>query len=236
MGSDEHGQPGAALHANSRQARNHDEMIGLCKGVISDGKICAAEARYLYNWFNANPEAATVWPGKELADRLNAIWEDGEALPEELADLKELMQELTGRTNQALADLPPNLSNRLPLDEPEPTVEFKNRSFCFTGKMVCGPRAACEDMVTKRCGRISARIGADLDYLVVGLLGSRDWRQSAYGKKIIAALRYKEKGRPLKIISENTWLKAIDQADQAETKPVVSVAKYQGKPKPQTEA
>ena len=211
MGSDEHRRPGAALNAKNRRARSQDDMIGLCKGVIADGKICAAEAQYLYNWFTANPEAAMVWPGKELADRLTAIWEDGEDLPEELADLKELMQGLTGLTKQTLAAPPHNISSRLPLDEPEPKVEFKDRSFCFTGKMVCGPRAACEDMVTKRCGRISARIGADLDYLVIGLLGSRDWRQSAYGNKIIAAVRYKEKGRPLKIISEDTWLKAIDQ-------------------------
>jgi len=229
MGSEERGQPGAGPQAKRRPPRSQEEMIGLCQGVIAEGKICAAEAEFLYDWFSANPEAATVWPGKELADRLTAIWEDGGALPEELADLKELMQELTGLTSQALADLPHNLSSRLPLDKPEPKVEFKDRSFCFTGKMVCGPRAVCEDLVTERLGRVSARIGADLDYLVVGLLGSRDWRQSAYGGKIIAAVRYKEKGRPIKIISEDTWLKAMDH----ETKPVVSAAKYKGKAKHQ---
>jgi hypothetical protein len=208
---DEHGQPGAGIHAGNRRARSHDELIGLCKGVIADGLVCDAEARFLVTWFEANPEAAQVWPGKTLAARLAAIWEDGTATPEELADLKELMKELTGLTSQALADLPNNLASQLPLDKPEPRVAFKGRSFCFTGKMVCGPRQACEGMVTERGGQILAGVRVNLDYLVLGLLGSRDWKHSGYGNKILKAIEYKEKNYPLKIISEDTWLKAIDQ-------------------------
>jgi len=212
--SDEHGQPGAGIHAKSRRVRSHDELMGLCKGVIADGQVNEAEARFLVTWFSANPEAAEAWPGKQLAARLAAVWEDGTATPEELDDLKELMQELTGLSTQALADLPRNLTTQLPLDKPAPKVVFKDRSFCFTGKMVCGPRAACENMVTERWGRVAARPSGELDYLVVGLLGSRDWLHSNYGNKILAAVEYKEKGRPVKIISEDTWLRGIEAFDK----------------------
>ncbi len=48
-----------------------------------------------------------------------------------------------------------------------------------------------------------------LDYLVVGLLGSRDWKLSSHGTKIMQAVEHKAKGRPIRIISEEAWLKAL---------------------------
>lgn len=208
--SDVDAQPTPGMHAKSRQARSQQEMIGLCKGIIADGRVCEAEASFLLNWFTANPEAASCWPGSQLAARLAEIWQDNQATPEELAALQELLKELTGLGNKALAELPHNFSSKLPLDQPEPVVTITGKSFCFTGKMAYAPRNVCEEAVFNLGGSACSRIVTSLDYLVIGLISSRDWKHSSHGTKILKALEYKEKGHPIAIISEDCWVRSLD--------------------------
>lgn len=88
-------------------------------------------------------------------------------------------------------------------------MEFAGKSFCFTGKMVYGPRAFCESQVCERGGSAAGRVTMQLNYLVIGFLGSPDWKQSECGGKILQAMDYKEKGAPIKIISEDLWVNAL---------------------------
>ena len=208
--NDEHGQPGGGINRKHREHRSHTEMIGLCKGVLADGIVCAAEARFLLDWFTANPEAANSWPGDHLFKRLEDIWEDGVATEDELADLKELLSHLTGVTDQTLAaSLPHNTSSTLPLNNPPPLVEFVGKSFCFTGKMVIGQRTHCQAMVKERGGLICPNPVTTCNYLVIGELGSQDWKQTSYGNKILKAVDFRDKGHPINIISEQWWAEAL---------------------------
>lgn len=51
------------------------------------------------------------------------------------------------------------------------------------------------------------RLTLDVDYLVIGELGSTDWRHSTFGRKIETALKYqKESKSKVKIISEEQLL------------------------------
>jgi len=45
--------------------------------------------------------------------------------------------------------------------------------------------------------------------LVIGTLASRDWCFSCHGRKIEKAIKLKEKGAPVVIITERTWLQYI---------------------------
>lgn len=207
---DEQGQPSGGINRKHRQARSHSEMIGLCKGVLADGIVCSDEARFLFNWFTANPDAASCWPGDKLFQRLEDIWEDGIATEAELADLKELLNHLTGVTDQTLAaELPHNPSSTLPLDDPPPVVEFKGKSFCFTGKMVIGQRSHCQDLTKERSGLICVNPVTTCNYLVIGELGSKDWKQTSYGNKILKAVKFRDNGHPVSIISEQWWTGAL---------------------------
>lgn len=208
----EHGQPPAHFHQKDREKRSCAEMIGICKGIIADGKVCEAEAKFLINWCEANPDAAVGGLGQELFRRLEKIWADGQATEDELKDLHHWIGQATGMVCPAAAEVPVNFATQAFFDDPEPEVEIKGRTFCFTGKPADGaPRKEYEQRVKDRGGKVAPRVLVDLDYLVVCAIASKDWKQSNFGTKIEKALAYKKQGWPIKIISEQCWLRGSNK-------------------------
>jgi hypothetical protein len=205
---DENGQPNPSFNLGHRTVRTDAELMGLCKGVLSDGVVTESESAFLLEWFTANPEAATAWPGGVLLERLRAIHEDGVVEPSELEDLKALLGQITGMSGAGPVT-PQNLSSTLPLDDPAPAVDFGGKSFCFTGALVSGPRKNAEALVAARGGKVRGNVTQDLDYLVIGVVASRDWKTTAFGNKILKAVEFKSKGRNVNIISEETFLAGI---------------------------
>jgi NAD-dependent DNA ligase len=100
------------------------------------------------------------------------------------------------------------LSEGSPFDQPQPVVEFPNRSFIFTGKFEFGSRKACQAAVIERGGLALSQksISNEINYLVVGNEGSKAWKRVSYGNKIEEAiLLRREYGSPA-IISEEHWV------------------------------
>lgn len=94
-----------------------------------------------------------------------------------------------------------------PFDDPAPSIEFRGRSFMFTGKFEFGSRGACQNAVTERGGSAPSQksVSREIDYLVIGSGGSKAWKRGSYGNKIEAAvLSRREHGTPA-IISEEHW-------------------------------
>lgn len=89
-------------------------------------------------------------------------------------------------------------------------LTFPNSTYCLTGKFVSGPREKCESFIKRFGGVTTKNITKDLNYLVVGTLGSRDWIASGHGRKIEKALHYKQQGCPLSILSEEYFLTFLD--------------------------
>lgn len=98
-----------------------------------------------------------------------------------------------------------------PFDRPEPDVRIADCDFVFTGKFAFGTRKACEAAVVARGGRAAHVVTRDVEYLVVGTLGSTQWRRGSYGSKIEAAILLRRNhGRPA-IVSEETWRAALGE-------------------------
>ncbi|HUJ73698.1 MAG TPA: hypothetical protein VL359_02525, partial [bacterium] len=185
------------------------ELIGVCKGVIADGKVVPEEAEYLRDWLARNAQVAHLWPADVLSRRLADVFADGKVDEQEQADLLELLTKITAdqpRISQAQA-----LAVPLPLDVPEPAVEFGKRRFCLAGKFLYGPPAKCRQAVTQRGGSVQVRPSAHTDYVVIGALNSADWNACADADKIRSALRFKQHGQPLYIISEEHWNASLEQ-------------------------
>lgn len=199
----QHGQPGPAFNLSLRMRRSIDELLGLCKGVILDGEVSETEAIALHQWVQTHPDAANEWPADVLARRLDQIFEDAIVTRQERNDLLLLLEEITGGDPEEVAL--GNRSTTLPLDDPPPPVAFMGRSFCFTGKFFYGARRACEREITERGGGCHKSVRLDTDYMVIGLLGSRDWLHSSFGTKIQKAMEYNRRGRGCAIISEKHW-------------------------------
>lgn len=184
------------------------EIMNICRKVIEDGNICEEEAHFLMDWFGVYPEAALCWPGNVLATRLIKVWEDGQVTSEELDELKKLIADLSESCGQTF-NAQQSASVPAPFDQPEPEIKFTGKSFCFTGKAAAAPHKDCEEMVRELGGRVETEPGPALDYLVIGVLNSPDWRKSDFAGIISKAFETRENGYPVKIIREDRWFRAV---------------------------
>ena len=203
---DPDGQPcNIAFNRSRREARSIDELLGLCKGVVADGKVVQAEAEFLYEWLRSNWEQRGQWPVNVLEPRLEAMLADGVLDQDESAELLDLLHQLTGVPGQSPDEAFENYSSSLPLDDPAPTLHFNDRVYVFTGKFCTGSRKKCTEITEALGARTNKTMAGYVDYLVVGVLGSRDWIHTSYGRKIEKAVELRNKWQRLKIVSEHHW-------------------------------
>lgn len=205
---DRNGQPvNRAFNRERRTGREVDELLGLCKGLVADGVVNDAEARFLAQWLTLNRESTDSWPANILFERLRSMLADGHLDKAEEVELLALLMDVTGGDASRLNAH--SLSTGLPISDPVPPISFPGRSFCLTGKFVFGAREKCRSEIEVRGGTLVDSINAQLDFLVIGVVGSRDWIHSSFGRKIEKAVDYRAKGHPLAIIAEEHWLKAL---------------------------
>jgi len=180
-------------------------LVGIVQGVLADGQLQDEEVRFLDQWLRNAESVSLIWPGTVIAAQVREVLADGYISPTERAHLVETLQKLIGGTLDEVAET--GLMNQLALDE-NVEVQIAQHSFCFTGDFVFGPRSVCESHVTGRGGRIS-NVTKSLDYLVVGGMGSAEWKHGSYGLKIEKAVTYREAGVPLRIVHEDVWADAL---------------------------
>lgn len=207
---DLHGQP-IVRNFNSKRVidRSIDELLGLCRGVIADNRLSFEEADFIRKWLLRNEPARSCWPGDVLFRRVADALQDGIFDEKEEVELLDFMRGLTGE--QPLYDQVCNLSSSLPLDEPQPVITFDDCTFCFTGKFIYGSRSTCENLVRELGGHIVSKPNDYTDYLVVGVLGSRDWIHSSHGRKIELAVDLRKARSGIAIVSEEHWTKSLTQ-------------------------
>lgn len=205
---DPDGQPtNRAFNRRLRTGREVDELLGLCKGVLADGVINQPEAQFLAQWLRLNREASDQWPANVLFQRVTSMLKDGHLDKDEEVQLVDLLIELTGGDASRLNAH--SLSTGLPISDPVPEVVIPGKSLCLTGKFVFGSRDKCKTEIETRGGLLIDSITVELDYLVIGVVGSRDWVHSSFGRKIEKAVEYRAKGHPVAIVAEEHFLKAL---------------------------
>lgn len=206
---DRDGQPrNSRYNYKLRVEREIDELIGLCKGLIADGSVNQSEVEFLIQWLRRNTNSTSEWPANVLYERIRTMLVDGRIDQKEESELLSLLVKVTGGNPEKLDAH--SLTSGLPLDDPQPSVVFSGMEFCFTGKFVSGTRDHCHQQVTLRGGIAVETITKELNYLVIGIVGSRDWAHSTFGRKIQRAVEYRARGKPLAIVSEETFVSSIN--------------------------
>ncbi len=209
MPADAHGQAGSRfVNQERREDRSINELLGLCHGLIADGVVNQDEAEYLQKWLNSNRHVLDKWPANIIADRVYAFLQDGILDAEEQKELFDILASAVG-ADRAEAKLEETVATTLPFDNPLPAIKIPDREFCLTGKFVLGTRKQVEQQVKRLGGFVRPNVTVGLDYLVVGDFGSRDWIQSAYGRKIERAVELREERGRLAIISEQAFVEAL---------------------------
>ena len=205
---DEHGQPrGAAINAKRRAERDLTELLGIAKGLIADGQIVDAEAGYLHNWGRNHPDALAHWPASLIFTRLQQMLADGRVDDAERIELRDILTQLAG--GEIAITHGYEGASELPLDTPPPLICWDGEVYVFTGKFAYGTRTHCTIEVMNRGGQVEDSVTRRTTFLVLGTFGSRDWKNTSYGRKIEQAVELRATGFPLRIVAEDHWANAL---------------------------
>lgn len=192
------------FNSKMRLDRAADQLIGICGGIVADGRVNKEEVAFLSTWLADHREVCSEFPGKALADRISAIMDDGIISDDELQDLFKTLQQISGNhfieTGAATPESP-----AIQADSPD-VIEFVDRRFCLTGKFVFGSRTKCQEATTRLGAGCDGDVTLQTDYLVIGALVSPDWKHETYGRKIERAMSLRDggAGKPV-IITEEQW-------------------------------
>jgi NAD-dependent DNA ligase len=194
------------LHTIFNGARIDDravnELMGLAHGMIADGIINQQEAEYLQKWLAANLAVRDNPVVSILMQRVSDMLADNVLDAEEAKDLFECLTKFSGGDFE-LGELLKSTS--LPLDDPQPQLNFDRTNFCFTGTFAYGTRKKCEEAVAA-LGASSGSLTRDTHYLIIGIYATDSWAHSSYGRKIEKAVSMKRDGHQIAIIGEGHWL------------------------------
>lgn len=191
-----------AIRFNNELKRSCGALIGIIQGMLADGQLNDQEITFLHNWLEANDAASATFPGNALLPQIKAVLNDGAITEAERAHLSSVLQQIVGGRLEDLAES--THVTALPLDA-VPIIDFAGKRFCLTGEFVFGPRNVCAAAIERRGGEVIPGITKKLSYLVVGGLGSQEWKHGSFGTKIEKALQYRADGIPLLVVHEDVW-------------------------------
>jgi NAD-dependent DNA ligase len=180
-------------------------LVGIIEGILCDGNLNNDEIKYLDTWLKHNSEISNLWPGNAVYARVRDVLADGIITDDERNSLVKLLNDIIGDTSEDDAG---SAVTNLGFDE-YVQVKFADRIFCFTGEFAYGTRPACEEATLKRGGAIHGSVVKSLDYLVVGGLGSPEWKNGSYGTKIEKAMEYKARGAVIHVVHESQWVSSL---------------------------
>jgi NAD-dependent DNA ligase len=180
-------------------------LVGIAQGLLADGVLNDQEIAFLRDWLANSENISLTWPGSVIFAQVTSILDDGVVTEDERSHLTETLRQLVGGRLDELAEAVHVAE--LPLDNVQ-GIDIPGRSFCLTGEFVLGPRKTCEGMIVRRGGVIAA-VTKKLDYLIVGGLGSPEWKHGSFGTKVEKAIQHKQAGVPLRIIHEDVWASSL---------------------------
>lgn len=204
---DLHGQPLKLFRAlaENNTSKAIDQLSGICAGILADGVVCDAEARFFHDWVQKFAIYEPVWPFTEILQRLKVMFADGHIDDDERNELAETMRQITGQG--IFSDPSETFSSELPLDNPLPEkVVFSGNEFVPTGRFAFGTRQKVFEAISSLNGIPKDGFPTQSTrYLVIGVFASRDWYHTNYGRKIERAVELRAEGHPITNLSEEHW-------------------------------
>lgn len=181
-------------------------LVGIVQGVLADGELHNKEIEFLDRWLTQAESVAGVWPGSVLHAQVRAYLADGVITPEERNHLIETLSAIVG----GALDEPEHAGPVTTLGFDQPVqLEISGKAFCFTGDFVFGTRTACERAIAIRGGLPASTVTKKLNYLVVGGLGSPEWKHGSFGTKVEKAMELRDAGAGLLIVHEDIWASSL---------------------------
>ncbi|HEY9512667.1 MAG TPA: BRCT domain-containing protein [Rhodanobacter sp.] len=204
MGIFSRGAPMPFMTEKARRDRNTDELIGICRGILADGGINISEAYFLLDWLERHRESLGVFPFDVLHRRVSDALTNGVLDSDEERDLLEALTGTVGGES-ATPGSSASLSTALPFDDPLPPVTYSESVFVVTGTFEYGSRKVVVEAIQSHGGIVRAAVSKTVRFLIVGEIGSRDWKHSSFGRKIEEAVALRSAGVGLCVLPERYW-------------------------------
>jgi len=172
-------------------------LVGVIKGATSDQAIDDKELHRILQLLDSEVGKTSAF-AKSIKSAIERCKNDRNKLVQTLYDIAGHDPSLGIVGGQAIGGI---------FDDPEDpaALTFSGKNFGFTGTFEYGPRVACIRRVERLGGHFTKHRP---DFLVVGSTITRAWASTNYGRKIEAAIKAREQGYPIQLISEAAWDKA----------------------------
>ena len=183
-------------------------LTGILYGLTADNHLTSEEILHLKAFIDSFEEFKNLWPVNNIYNAIQESLEDGFLSGAELESILLILNNFLGGNIQD-DGASTGKTIKLPTDVVS-NIQFKDKSFCFTGAISLYTRKECEQLVYLRGGYVHKGVTKELDFLVIGGISSRDWIQASFGRKIEKAMKYREEfGSSIKIIKEEDWAKHL---------------------------
>lgn len=83
--------------------------------------------------------------------------------------------------------------------------DLSGKTIVLTGEFACGQRKDVISYFEKSGASVKSGVSGKTDYLIIGSLGSPDWKFGDYGDKVAKAQELQLKGKPIEIIQEEEF-------------------------------
>lgn len=159
--------------------------------IIDHDELSPENVFTIDKWLNRHAEFLEKYPFADIYRSINMVLEDGIVEDSEIEYLKKLFIVLVNPTSAQTHE--------------NETLEIAEKNICLSGDFTHGSKADVGEELAKYGAIITKSVTQKTDYLIVGDLGSQNWRCGNYGNKIKKALELQQKGKGIEIYNENEF-------------------------------
>lgn len=189
-------------------------LQGIIHGILSDKIVCDEEIYSLEHWLKEHLHLKTHYPYDELVTIIDGILEDQIITERERQTLERYFIEfIDNKLISAYSEEELSLiRGRMTIGAvcaKEPTIEFKNKTFSFTGEISKRDKESYINFIQSMGGHYTPVISNKVDYLVVNDASALLWAFEPFGRKIDQALKLRAEGESLVILSKRDFIACI---------------------------
>lgn len=186
-------------------------LRAILNGILADREISEAELQGLSEWLNDHTHLATCWPYDEVGSLVTCTLADKRMDATRHAAMLHLFAEYANG-DSVDPELTPRSQPLSGLCAMCPEIQFRGRTFCFTGSSARLQPTDFAELVMRLGGTVTSSPSPVLNYLVVGAEGAAHWEYACYGRKIDEVARLRRDGARTLIIHELDFLDAARDA------------------------
>ncbi|MCB6616025.1 exonuclease domain-containing protein [Ruminococcus sp. 210702-SL.1.03] len=175
----------------SPETKAVQEIQYTLKTILESGELTTENVYTIRDWLNEHTEFINKYPFADIDRSIKKVLADGVVDDTEIEYLQQLFADL----------LDPVTAQ----EHENESLDIKDKTICLTGEFKFGERTSVGNFLSNFGAIITKNVTQKTDYLIVGDLGSQNWRCGNYGNKIKKALELQQKGKGIEIYNENEF-------------------------------